>query len=80
MTIKETNNCLRIYNEDRKNTYKIIYRIGKNIILDKSIGSNSAYGIVYLSHFKSNIKYGTAFDKLRFVLKSSIYLYLVPIV
>ena len=63
LSIKEKNNCLRLYNYDPI-TYKAIYRIGKKIILDKQIGTKSAYGIVFLSHFKSNVKYGTKFDKL----------------
>jgi hypothetical protein len=54
-SIKETNNCLRIYKID-KNTNKPIYKIGDKIILDKQIGLPSEYGIVYLSHFKL-IKY-----------------------
>ena len=69
MSIKETNNCLRLYNINT-NINKITYRIGKNIILDKRIGSDSVYGIVFLSHFKTNIKYGNKFDKLnKFAVK-----------
>jgi hypothetical protein len=69
LSIKETKNCVRLYNIDEK-TKKPIYRIGRNIILDKQIGSDSAYGIVFLSHFKTNIKYGTKFDKLnKFAVK-----------
>ena len=55
LSIKDTNNCLTLYNFDEK-TNKPIYRIGKNIVLDKQIGTESSYGIVFLSHFKSNIK------------------------
>jgi hypothetical protein len=69
LSIKEKNNCLRLYNYDPI-TYKTIYRIGKKIILDKQIGTKSAYGIVFLSHFKSNVRYGTVFDKLnKFAVK-----------
>ena len=69
LSIKETNNCLTLYNFDEK-TNKPIYRIGRNIVLDKQIGSSSAYGIVFLSHFKSNIKYGTKFDRInKFAVK-----------
>jgi hypothetical protein len=69
LSIKETKNCLRLYNIDSK-TNKPIYRIGTKIILDKQIGSVSVYGIVFLAHFKSNIKYGTKFDKLnKFAVK-----------
>ena len=69
MSIKEKNNCFRLYNIDEK-IKEIKYRIGKKIILDKNIGTASINGIVYLSHFKSNIKYGTKFDKLnKFAVK-----------
>ncbi len=69
LSIKETKNCVRLYNIDEK-TKKPIYRVGNRIILDKQIGSPSAFGIVFLSHFKSNIKYGTKFDKLnKFAVK-----------
>ena len=69
LTIKKVNNCLRLYNIDPINRLPI-YRIGKNIILDKHIGLPSKHGIVFLSHFKSNIKYGTKFDKLnKFTVK-----------
>jgi DNA-binding transcriptional regulator YhcF (GntR family) len=69
LSIKETKNCLRLYNIDSK-TNKPIYRVGTKIILDKQIGSESVYGIVFLAHFKSNIKYGTKFDKLnKFAVK-----------
>jgi hypothetical protein len=69
LSIKEKNNCLRLYNYDKKNK-EITYRIGRNIILDKQIGTKSVYGIVFLSHFKTNIKYGTKFDKLnKFAVK-----------
>ena len=69
LSIKDVNNCLRLYNIDEK-TKHITHRIGKRIILDKKIGTPSAYGIVFLSHFKSNMKYGTKFDKLnKFAIK-----------
>jgi hypothetical protein len=51
-SIKETNNCVRLYNIDEK-TNKQIYRVGRNIILDKQIGTDSAYGVVFLSHYKT---------------------------
>ena len=67
MSIKEKNNCLKLYNIDDK---KITYKIGNRIILDKQIGRISGNGIVYLSHFKTNIKYGTKHDKLnKFAVK-----------
>ena len=69
LSIKEKNNCMKLYNYDPI-TKKIIYKIGKNIILDKEIGTQGGHGIVYLSHFKSNIKYGTKFDRLnKFAVK-----------
>ena len=69
MKIKNKNNCVRLYNIDEK-TKQIKYRIGTNIILDKRIGSDSNYGIVYLSHLKSENKYGNKFDKLnKFAVK-----------
>ena len=68
-SIKEGNNCVRLYNIDEK-TNKPIFRIGRNIILDKQIGSDSAFGIVFLSHYKTNVKYGNRFDKLnKFAVK-----------
>ena len=69
LSIKEKNNCLRLYNIET-NPANIVYRIGTKIILDKQIGTPSAYGIVFLSHFKSNVKYGLKFDKLnKFAVK-----------
>ena len=69
LSIKETKNCVRLYNIDEK-TKKPIYRVGNRIILDKQIGTDSVYGIVFLSHFKTNIRYGTKFDKLnKFAVK-----------
>jgi hypothetical protein len=70
MSIKEKNNCVRLYNIDDK---KITYRIGNRIILDKQIGRISGNGIVYLSHFKTNIKFGNKYDKLnKFAVKITI--------
>ena len=70
MSIKEKNNCVRLYNIDKKD---IIYKIGNRIILDKQIGRISGNGIVYLSHFKSNIKYGNKYDKFnKFAVKITI--------
>ena len=67
-SIKENNNCVKLYNIDEKNEQ--IYRVGRNIILDKQIGSNSLYGVVFLSHYKTNVKYGNRFDKLnKFAVK-----------
>ena len=67
LTIKEKNNCVRLYNIDEK-TKEIKYRIGRNIILDKRIGTDSKYGIVFLSHFKFKNK--NKFDKLnKFAVK-----------
>lgn len=42
--------CLKFYKFDKNNNP--IFRIGSNIILKKRIGSDSAYGIVYLSSFR----------------------------
>ena len=70
MSIKEKNNCVRLYNIDDNN---ITYRIGNRIILDKQIGRISGNGIVYLSHFKTNIKFGNKYDKLnKFAVKITI--------
>ena len=67
LTIKEKNNCLRLYNNDELKK-EIKYRIGRNIILDKRIGTDSKYGIVFLSHFKFNTE--NKFDKLnKFAVK-----------
>ena len=69
LSIKEPSNCVRLYNIDPK-TYEPIYRIGKKIILNKKIGTESNYGIVYLSHFKSDVIKGTKYDKLnKFAVK-----------
>lgn len=46
--IKQNKNCFNAY----KNTEdEIKYRIGENIILDKKIGDDSKYGIVFISHY-----------------------------
>ena len=67
MSIKEKNNCMRLYTNDDN---KIRYRIGNKIILDKQIGSDSDYGIVYLSYFKTNVKNSNKYDKLnKFAVK-----------
>jgi hypothetical protein len=63
LKIKNNNNCLRLYNIDKINRLPS-YRIGNNIILEKIIGTPSSYGIVFLSYFKSNIKY-----KIKFAVK-----------
>ena len=69
LSLKSKNNCLRLYNIDPI-TNNITYRIGNKIILDKKIGTPSVYGIVYLSHFKTNVRYGTKFDRLnKFAVK-----------
>jgi hypothetical protein len=52
--IKKDNVCLRIYKKNRDGTYK--YRIGSNIILNKRIGTESAYGEAYLSEFREKSK------------------------
>jgi hypothetical protein len=67
LTIKEKNNCVKLYNINEK-TKQIKYRIGRNIILDKRIGTDGIYGIVFLSYFKS--KLDNKFDKLnKFAVK-----------
>jgi hypothetical protein len=69
LSIKEKNNCIKLYNINPK-TNQPIYRVGRNIILEKQIGTNSTYGIVFLSYFKTNVKYGTRFDRLnKFAVK-----------
>ena len=46
--------CLRVYRQNPDGSYK--YRIGNRIILNKRIGSNSSFGIVYLSDFREKTK------------------------
>jgi|694.fasta_scaffold00546_3 hypothetical protein len=66
---KNKNICMRLYNFDSK-TKKPIYRLGNKIILDKQIGSKSAYGIVYLAHYKYDINYDNKYVKLnKFAIK-----------
>jgi len=60
---------MRLYKFDEK-TKKPIYRLGNRIILDKQIGSKSAYGIVYLAHYIPNINNENKLDKLnKFAIK-----------
>ena len=56
LSIKEPNNCMKIYNIDEK-TKVPTFKIGNNIILDKQIGLISKHGIIYIAHFKTNIEY-----------------------
>ena len=66
---KKKNICIRLYNFDEK-TKKPIYRLGNKIILDKQIGSESAYGIVFLAHYKYNINQENKYNKLnKFAIK-----------
>jgi hypothetical protein len=66
---KNKNICMRLYNFDKK-TNLPIYRLGNKIILDKQIGSKSAYGIVYLAHYKYDINYENKYNKLnKFAIK-----------
>ena len=46
--------CLRVYKQNPDGSY--IYRIGNRIILKERIGSDSKYGIVYLSEFREKTK------------------------
>jgi hypothetical protein len=46
--------CLKVYKENSDGSYS--YRIGNRIILKKRIGSDSVYGIVYLSEFREKSK------------------------
>jgi hypothetical protein len=56
--------CIRIYKKNADGS--ISYRIGNRIILKQRIGSNSVYGIVYLSEFREK-------DKKLFTFASKIY-------
>jgi formyltetrahydrofolate synthetase len=59
--------CLRVYKENPDKTFS--YRIGNRIILRKRIGSNSVYGIVYLSEFRE-------MNKKVFTFASKVYPYM----
>jgi len=52
---KYKNNCMRIYKITDDG--KIIYRIGNYIVLDKKIGMDSKYGIVFLAHYIKSLMY-----------------------
>jgi hypothetical protein len=56
--------CLRLYKKNPDDTYT--YRIGNKIILKKRIGTDSVYGIVYLSEFRDK-------NKKLFTFASKIY-------
>jgi len=58
--------CLKIYKKNSDGSYS--YRIGNRIILKKRIGSDSVYGIVYLSEFREN-------EKKLFTFASKVYEY-----
>jgi len=51
---KNNNYCMRFYKYDINN--QPIFRIGTDIILKNKIGSDSVYGIVYLSSFRDKLK------------------------
>jgi len=51
---KNFKSCLKIYKKNDDGT--IQYRIGNKIILKKRIGSDSVYGIVFLSEFREKTK------------------------
>jgi hypothetical protein len=59
--------CLRVYKENPDKTFS--YRIGNRIILKKRIGSDSVYGIVYLSEFRE-------MNKKVFTFASKVYPYM----
>ena len=46
--------CIRVYKKNADKTFS--YRIGNRIILKKRIGTDSVYGIVYLSEFREKEK------------------------
>jgi hypothetical protein len=48
---KYKNNCMKPYKYDNKG--KLLFRIGNRIILEKKIGRDSKYGIIYLAHYKN---------------------------
>ena len=51
---KDNKGCLRVYKENPNGSKT--YRIGNRIILKERIGSDSVYGIVYLSEFREKTK------------------------
>jgi len=59
--------CIRVYKQNPNRTYS--YRIGNRIILKKRIGSDSVYGIVYLSEFREK-------NKKIFTFASKVYPYM----
>jgi hypothetical protein len=66
---KHKNICMRLYKYD-KTTNLPIYRLGNHIILDKQIGSKSAYGIVFLAHYEKDINNQNNLNKLnKFAIK-----------
>ena len=58
--------CMKIYKKKPDGTF--LYRIGNRIILNKRIGSNSVFGIVYLSEFREK-------EKKMFTFASKVYEY-----
>lgn len=58
--------CVKIYKQNNDKTFS--YRIGNRIILKKRIGTDSVYGIVYLSEFREK-------EKKVFTFASKIYIY-----
>jgi hypothetical protein len=58
--------CMRIYKKNLDKTFS--YRIGNRIILKKRIGTDSVYGIVYLSEFREK-------EKKVFTFASKVYEY-----
>ena len=58
--------CLKVYKQYSNN--KFSYRIGNKIILKKRIGTDSVYGIVYLSEFREK-------EKKMFTYASKVYVY-----
>ena len=58
--------CIKVYKQNPDKTYS--YRIGNRIILKKRIGTDSVYGIVYLSEFREK-------EKKIFTYASKVYEY-----